>query len=51
MSTQDLKIGLINAAAFAISFTNIEMILKIVLLIVTIGYTISKWYAHYNSNK
>lgn len=40
----DLKIGLLNGSAFLISFTGIEWLLKIILLLVSIGYTIYKWY-------
>ena len=39
----DIKLLLINGAALAISMTNIEVWLKIILLLVTIGYTLSKW--------
>jgi hypothetical protein len=39
MDLQQLKLYAINVT----TFTNIEMGLKIFLLIVTIGYTISKW--------
>jgi hypothetical protein len=47
---QDYKILLINAGSFGISMTNIDVTLKIVLLLVTIGYTIQKWYL-LNKNK
>ena len=39
----DLKLYMINFASFTISFTDVEMWLKILLLVVSIGYTISKW--------
>ncbi len=39
----DVKLLLINAFALAISMTGIEVWLKIILLLVTIGYTVSKW--------
>ena len=39
----DIKLLLINGLALAISMTDIEVWLKIILLLVTIGYTISKW--------
>jgi len=42
MTLEDLKIGIFNFAAFAISFTNLESTLKIFLLIVTILYTLQK---------
>ncbi len=47
---QDYKILMINAGSFGISMTNIDVTLKIVLLLVTIGYTIQKWYL-LNKNK
>ena len=39
----DFKLLLINGLALAISMTGIEVWLKIILLLVTIGYTVSKW--------
>ena len=39
----DVKLLLINALALAISMTDMEVWLKIILLLVTIGYTVSKW--------
>ena len=46
----DFKTLLINIGAFGISMTNIDIALKIVLVVVTIGYTIQKWYL-LNKNK
>ena len=44
MSITDIKIYAMNASALGITtFTKLEMGLKIFLLLVTIGYTISKW--------
>ena len=44
MNLQQLKIYLINGSAIGVTtFTQIEDTLKIVLLLVTIGYTITKW--------
>ena len=44
MDLQQLKLYFINGSTLGVTtFTNIEMGLKILLLIVTIGYTISKW--------
>jgi len=40
----DYQLLFINASTFTISLTNIDVILKIILLSVTIGYTIQKWY-------
>lgn len=44
MSLSDIKLYAMNAGALSVTtFTQIEAPLKIFLLIVTIGYTISKW--------
>jgi len=44
MDLQQLKLYLINGSAIGVTtFTQIEDTLKIVLLLVTIGYTITKW--------
>ena len=42
MDLQDLKLAAINALSLAVSFTNIEMGLKILLLIASIIYTVAK---------
>ncbi|MGY8865999.1 MAG: hypothetical protein ACKVJK_10240 [Methylophagaceae bacterium] len=39
----DLKLYFLNATSFAISLSSVDMILKIVLLALSIGYTIDKW--------
>jgi len=39
-----MKLYLINASTLGVTtFTNIEMGLKILLLVLTIGYTLDKW--------
>jgi hypothetical protein len=44
MSLNDLKLYFINTATLGVTtFAQIEMSLKILLLVVTIGYTITKW--------
>lgn len=44
MSLNELRLYIINGSALGITtFTQIEMGLKILLLLVTIGYTITKW--------
>ena len=44
MSISDIRLYVMNAGALGVTtFTHIEAPLKIFLLIVTIGYTISKW--------
>tara|TARA_R110000822_G_scaffold2314_3_gene11031 strand:+ start:652 stop:798 length:147 start_codon:yes stop_codon:yes gene_type:complete len=41
---QDYKTILINIGSFGISMTNIDIALKIILVSVTIGYTLQKWW-------
>jgi len=44
MSLSDVKLYAMNAGALGVTtFTQIEDGLKIFLLLITIGYTISKW--------
>ena len=42
MDMNDLKMGFINFAAFSVSFTDVEIWLKLTLLLVSIIYTIMK---------
>ena len=44
MSFTDIKIYALNGSSFMLSFTNIDAALKIVLLSVSIGYTLQRWY-------
>ncbi len=45
MSVQDLRLYFMNATSFAIASLNwLEPALEIVLLLVTIGYTVNKWH-------
>jgi hypothetical protein len=48
MNESDLKLGIINFVAFAMSFSNLESWFKVILLGVTIGYTITKWVMLFN---
>jgi len=41
---QDYKTLFINMGTLGISLTDIDIILKIALLLITIGYTLQKWY-------
>lgn len=44
MNPNELKLYIINGSTLGVTtFTQIEDWLKIILLIVTIGYTIAKW--------
>tara|TARA_R110002167_G_scaffold365892_1_gene591950 strand:+ start:810 stop:965 length:156 start_codon:yes stop_codon:yes gene_type:complete len=44
MSISDIKLYTMNASALGVTtFTQIEDWLKIILLLITIGYTLAKW--------
>ena len=43
MNYNEVKLWIINMAVITITFTQIENILKLILLIISIGYTIDKW--------
>jgi len=51
MGHTDLKIYLFNGATMAISMTAIEPALKIMLLLVSIGYTVNRWITLYTDRK
>ena len=44
MTFTDIKIYGLNTAVFLASLSKIEPFLKIMLLLVSIGYTINRWY-------
>jgi hypothetical protein len=44
MNLTDFKIYALNGSSLMISFTNIDAFLKIILLSVSIGYTLQRWY-------
>jgi len=48
---QDYKTLFINLGTFLFSMTNIDVALKIILLLVTILYTLNKWYILRKKNK
>jgi hypothetical protein len=50
MDLQDIKLVAINSISLAISMTQVEVALKILLLVVSIGYTMQKWYEVYRKN-
>jgi hypothetical protein len=50
MNLTDIKIYALNGSAFIFSLTQVETVLKITVLSLTIGYTIQKWYLM-NKNK
>ena len=50
MDLQDIKIYSLNGFSLTMSFTEIETALKIILLLATIGYTVTKWYGLKNKD-
>lgn len=51
MDIQDLKIYTLNLISLAVSFTNIELALRILLISISIGYTVAKWYKMFNNDQ
>ena len=43
MNYNELKLWMINMTVITVTFTQIENALKLILLLVSIGYTINKW--------
>ncbi len=44
MNLADLKLYTINSVTLGVTMMDIEWWLKIILLLVTIGYTVTKWW-------
>tara|TARA_R100000951_G_scaffold92622_1_gene81054 strand:- start:4994 stop:5161 length:168 start_codon:yes stop_codon:yes gene_type:complete len=51
MTLSDIKLTLLNSLALIVSFSKLEAILKIILLIASIVYTAQRIYANYKENK
>lgn len=51
MTISDLKIYLLNSIALVISFSEIEAVLKIILLLASIVYTAQRIYTNYKEKK
>ena len=51
MSVTDLKIYCLNLTTLGISFTQIDILLKVILVSISIGYTLHKWFLMYEKNK
>jgi len=51
MKEQDIRLLLLNTTAMGVSMAQVEMILKISLLLVSIGYTAQRWWLLYKSKK
>jgi len=50
-SMTDIKLYIINGISLMVSLMSIDEYLKITLLLLTIGYTIHKWYILSKSSK
>jgi len=44
MNETDIKVLLLNATTLSISMAQVETVLKLFLLIISIGYTAQRWY-------
>ena len=51
MPAEDLKVAVLNTVAFGLSMSAIETTLKIILLIVSIGNTLNRWYLAHKRKK
>ncbi len=51
MNLSDIQLTILNGVALVVSFSKIEAILKIILLIISIVYTAQRIYANYKENK
>ena len=51
MTHEDLRLGVFNFITFVVSFSNMEMLLKILLLIVSIVWTALKAYESFQNIK
>jgi hypothetical protein len=51
LSMADIKLYALNGGTLAVSMTQIELWLKIFLLVISIGYTLSKWHQVYKNKK
>tara|TARA_R110002126_G_scaffold229094_1_gene373459 strand:- start:184 stop:348 length:165 start_codon:yes stop_codon:yes gene_type:complete len=50
MNMEDFKLGLFNGITFMVSFSHVEDILKVVLLLASIVYTVQKIYSTHKKN-
>jgi len=48
---QDIKIYALNLVSLAVSFTHVEMVLKLILLEASIAYTAQRIWINYNEKK
>jgi hypothetical protein len=51
MNYDEIKLWVTNALVITITFSEIENVLKLILLLSSIGYTLHKWIELYKKNK
>ena len=51
MTLQDIKIYTLNSLSLVVSFTHVEMVLKLLLLTGSIVYTAQRIWINYNEKK
>ncbi len=51
MNHEDVKLAVVNGGSMALSFSNIESTLKIILLVASIVYTVYKIYDVHENRK
>jgi len=51
MNATDIKVLLLNATTLSISMSQVEIALKLLLLIISIGYTAQRWYFLHKNRK
>ena len=52
MNIHELKLYVLNAGTLSISMTNIDIVLKIILLVISIAYTGQRmWYMYKEKNE
>jgi hypothetical protein len=49
VNAEDAKLYVINLSALGISMSNLEVALKVTLLLISIGYTLQRWYFLYKN--
>lgn len=40
----DLKLSLLTGTYFAITFSDLDSMMKIIVFLLTVGYTVRRWY-------
>lgn len=40
----DLKVSMLTGLFFCIAFTDFEIVMKVIVFLITIGYTARRWY-------